>query len=390
MDRVVVTGMGAITPLGLTAAATWQAILQGRRAARDWDDLTEAGFRRGWACRITGLDLPEARRGLHLARIAATEALAQAGWPGALPDRRAGLFIGSTIGESAAFEAAATMGAQVDVADYRVPSFCAGLARDLNLTGPTEALATACAAGNYAIGAGLRALRSGRVPWALCGAVEPFSRLSMVGFSRSRAMATGDCHPFDPRRDGMVLGEGAAMFVLERASDALARGATPLAEVLSLGLASDAHHPTAPRPDGLGMARAMRAAINAAGLTPAQIDWVSLHGTGTRASDAAEGEALKTVFAGHAMPALSACKGAIGHGLGAASAIAAALCILGLRDQRVPPTAGHGSADPAIGLSCVAEDAPPLARRLQVCLNNGFAFGGLNSTLALARWEART
>lgn len=361
-------------------------MLRGGTSAREWEDLAAEGHRAVRACRIANFDAPDVRRGRTLALAAAREALRHAS-NGAAPDHRAGgIFIGSTLGESAAFEQVAA-GCSLDLSDYAIPSFCDGVAREFGLTGPREALATACAAGNHAVGAAMLALRQGRVPWALAGGVEPFSRLSMVGFSRSRAMASDDCRPFDARRTGMLLGEGAAMLVLERAGDALARGARPLAEVRSLGLSSDAYHPTAPRPDARGMARAMRAALERAGIAPADVDWVNLHGTGTRASDAAEGRALRDVFGGGPMPTLSGSKGALGHALGAASAIEAVLCVCGLRDQAVPLTEGHDVADPDIGLECTREIWRPAHRPLRVVLNNAFAFGGINSTLVLTRWE---
>jgi 3-oxoacyl-[acyl-carrier-protein] synthase II len=362
-------------------------VLRGETAARDWADLSAEGHRAVRACRIADFGASDARRGRALAIAAAREALRQSGRVTAGDADAGGIFVGSTLGESAAYEQAGA-GASIDLGDHGVPSFCEGIATELALTGPREAIATACAAGNYAIGAAALALRQGRAPWALAGGVEPFSKLSMVGFSRSRAMANGDCRPFDARRTGMMLGEGSAMLVIERLDDALARGATPLAEVRGLGLSSDAHHPTAPRPDGRGMRRAMHAALAEAGVTAADVDWVNVHGTGTRASDAAEGRALREIFDGLPMPLLSGSKGALGHALGAAAAIEAVLCVCGLLDQVVPPTHGHEQVDPDIGHACTRGRTSPTARPMRVVLNNAFAFGGINSTLALTRWES--
>jgi 3-oxoacyl-[acyl-carrier-protein] synthase II len=182
----------------------------------------------------------------------------------------------------------------------------------------------------------------------------------------------------------MLLGEGAAMFVLERADDALRRGAVPLAEVVALGLSCDAHHPTAPRPDGSGMRAAMQGALDAAGIAPGQVDWVNAHGTGTRASDAAEALALRDLF-GAMLPQVSGSKGALGHALGAAAAIELAMCLEGLRAQVAPPTAGHDAADADVGVACTRVATPA---RLRWVMNNAFAFGGLNSALLLRAWEA--
>lgn len=374
-EAIVVTGVGVVTPLGDTPEALWQALLAGRTAMRDWPDLAAEGYRSVQACRMATFDADPLRRGRSLAVAAAERAVAAGG--GMLP-AATGVFIGSTLGESAAFERAA-QGESIDLSDHRVPSFTAGVRGRFGLTGVHQSPATACAAGNYAVGAALAALRAGRCEVALAGGVEPFSRLSMVGFSRSRAMASGACRPFDAQRTGMLLGEGAAMFVLERADRARQRGATALAEVVALGLSCDAHHPTAPQPEGRGMLAAMRCALDGAGIAPADIDWVNAHGSGTRASDGAEARALRALF-GDTMPPVSGSKGALGHALGAASAIELAVCVMGLCAQTVPPTAGHEQPDPADGVACTRE---PLARRLRWVMNNAFAFGGINSALLL-------
>ena len=378
--RIVITGVGAFTPLGDSPSALWQRLIGGDSAVREWPNLLSAGYRCARACRIDTFDAEPLRRGRALAIAAAEQAVFAAGIE--LPPRRTGVFIGSTLGESEAFERAA-QGADIDVAGFGVASFGDGIRARFGLHRPSESLATACAAGNYAVGAALAALRASRIDVALSGGAEPFSRLAMVGFSRSRAMASDACRPFDARRSGMLLGEGAAMFVLERADAALRRGALPLAEVVALGLSCDAHHPTAPKPDGSGMRAAMQAALDAAAVSAAQVDWVNAHGTGTRASDAAEAIALRDLF-GPLLPPVSASKGALGHALGAAAAIELAICIEGLRAQTVPPTAGHEQPDPDGGLACTRAATPT---RLRWVMNNAFAFGGLNSALLLRAWE---
>lgn len=377
-EQVVITGMGVVSPLGASVPELFDRLMRGQTALRSWPDLEASGYRCTVAARIADVDGDPLRRGRDLAVAAAQQAVTQCGM--ALPST-AGVFVGSTLGESFAFEEAAE-GKRVDVTNYGVSSFTNGLRAFFALSGPAQSLATACAAGNYAIGAALEGLRSGETSVALAGGVEPFSRLSLVGFSRSRAMASDTCRPFDARRTGMSLGEGAAMFVLERAESALARGATPLAEVLSLGLSCDAHHPTAPLPDGSGMHRAMQAAAEKAGVTTAMVDWVNAHGSGTRTSDAAEAKALLALF-GKEQPLVSGSKGALGHALGASAALELAICVQGLLAQTVPPTPGHEIPEPD-GVRCTRE---PVKRSLQFVLNNAFAFGGLNSSLLLRRWE---
>jgi 3-oxoacyl-[acyl-carrier-protein] synthase II len=378
--RVVITGLGLMSPLGCSAGEFWRRLLDCETAVRRWPDLAEAGHRVSSACRIAELvDGPPLRRGSALALAAARQAVQSARIE--LPEN-AGIFVGSTLGESYAFECAAE-GMNLRLGDYSVRSFAETLRRHFHLGGPMQCFGTACAAGNYALGAALSALRRDSVAVALAGGVEPFSRLAMVGFSRSRAMAAEICRPFDQNRTGMLLGEGAAFFVLERAPDALSRGALPLAEVVSLGLSCDAYHATAPQPDGIGMCKAMQAAIEAAGIEPKDVDWVNAHGSGTRLSDAAEAKALRTLFGGQ-MPLVSGSKGALGHALGASSALETAICLKGLETQTVPPTFGHDTPDPEAGVACTRQPAPA---RLRWVMNNAFAFGGINSALLLRRWE---
>ncbi|MCC7507291.1 MAG: beta-ketoacyl-[acyl-carrier-protein] synthase family protein [Saprospiraceae bacterium] len=378
-EPIVVTGMGLLSPLGDSVSLLWQRLLAGESAVCNWPDLQEEGYRVSKACRLENFAAPPLRRGRMLGFTAALAAIRQAGLT--LPPET-GVFIGSTLGESRAFEQKAE-GHRLNLAGYTVESFTAFLRQKFKLSGPQRSIATACAAGNYAIGAAVSALRSGRASVALAGGVEPFSRLALVGFSRSRAMATDRCQPFDQNRSGMLLGEGAAIFVLEKANDALRRGARPLAEIVSLGLSCDAYHPTAPEPEGQGMATAIRLALEAGGIGPEVIDWVNAHGSGTRLSDSAEAKAMRYIF-GERLPAISGSKGAIGHALGAASALELAICVQGLLHQTVPPTAGHEQADPEAGIICTRD-----ARQqpIQYVLNNAFAFGGINSSLLLRRWE---
>jgi 3-oxoacyl-[acyl-carrier-protein] synthase II len=378
-DRIVITGMGLVSPLGASPEALWQNILAGKTAARQWSDLEADGYRVSTACRIENLDAPPLNRGQYLALQAAQQAVEHAGLE--LPSNT-GVFMGSTMGESYAFEQVAE-GESLDLNKYTVATFSKKIKNHFGLTGPEQAVATACAAGNYALGAALTALREGRCTAALAGGAEPFSRLAMVGFSRSRAMAADTCRPFDQGRSGMLLGEGAAVFVLERATAALQRGATPLAEVLALGLSCDAYHATAPQPEGAGMSRAMQVAMQAGGITIAEINWVNAHGSGTRLSDAAEAKALHALF-GRDIPPVSGSKGALGHALGAASALEIALCIKGLQEQLLPPTSGHETPDPEQGIACTRAAQ---AAGIRYVLNNAFAFGGINSSLLLRRWE---
>jgi 3-oxoacyl-[acyl-carrier-protein] synthase II len=375
MRDTVITAVGAVTALGGDAPSTWDRVLAGESAIRQWPDLADEGFPVSMACRVDDGRLADPmRRGRDLAVLAAGEALR---------DTRlseAGVFIGTTMGESAVFEAAPHTGS-FDLRSAAGDVFTRTVAERFGLTGPQRTFGTACAAGNYAIGAAHRAVASGRVDAVLAGGVEPFSRIALVGFARMRAMAPDGCRPFAPARRGMTLGEGAAFVLVESREHAASRGATALARIGGLGLAADAHHPTAPREDGSGMAAAMRAGLKAADLSSGDIGWISAHGTGTPRSDAAEALALREVF-GPTVAPVSSVKGALGHTLGAATAIEAVLSVLAMRDGVLPPNGGVETSDETLGLDVVLAARPSATDWVMSC---GYAFGGLNSALLLGR-----
>lgn len=373
-DRVVVTGVGFVTPLGSDPETLWARLLNGETASRSWPDLLTEGFPVHWACRVEGnLGEPDpTRRGRALARAAARAALLDSGLA---PTGRIGVYVGTTMGESAVFEAAAE-GAKLAIDEGAGSVFAAEVARTLGTDGPLRTYGTACAAGNYALGAAATTVRSGAVEAAVAGGVEPFSRIAMLGFARSRAMSSDLCRPFDRNRSGMQLGEAAAFLVLESERRALARGAEPLATVAGFGLSGDAFHPTAPREDGSGMAAAMRACLADAG--PSDVGWICAHGTGTARSDAAEANALHDVF-GDNPPPVSSVKGALGHSLGAATAVQAVVAVLALRHRVLPPNANLDHVDETLRLDVLSEPRP--APRLERVLSCGYAFGGLNSAL---------
>jgi 3-oxoacyl-[acyl-carrier-protein] synthase II len=377
IGRAVVTGLGLVTPLGDTPEEVWRRVLDGETAALAHADLAEEGFPITTACRVPG-DLGEAdptRRGRALAARAVGAALAEAG----LDADGAGLFLGSTMGESAAYEAAAE-GAPTDLATVAADIITRDVAALVGLDGPRRTYSTACAAGNYAIGAAARAVEAGAAQAIVAGGVEPFSRIAMLGFARMRAMTPDLCRPFDAGRRGMQLGEAAAFLVVEPEQMARTRGAAVLARVGPLGLTGDAHHPTAPLADGSGMAAAMRVALARAKLSSAEVGWVNAHGTGTLQSDAAEAKAVEIVF-GEYRPPVSSLKGAFGHSLGAATAVEAAMSVLALGGRVIPPTANHETADLELHVDVV--DAPRAAPGLRWVLNCGYAFGGLDSALLL-------
>lgn len=379
-DAIVITGMGLMTPLGADLDTFWNALLSGQTAVRAWEDLEQEGFRQSAACRIAALECDPLERGRRMTDHCVRQALTMAKTD---PPENTGVFIGSTMGESAAFEIAART-SRFDLSDYTCEALNGHVAERYGLSGPAIAFGTACAAGNYALNAAATALRNSETDLAIAGGVDPFSRIAMAGFSRSRAMsADGKCRPFDQRRNGMVLGEGAAFFVLERASDALVRGALPLARIGAMGITCDAYHATAPEPSGKWIEACIRQALRLENITEKDVSWVCAHGSGTVPSDQTEAIVLNRIF-NNTSTSVSAFKGATGHTLGAATAIEAVVCVLSLIHQMIPPTTG--CEDPIDHLSFKINQSPKEAEITYV-LNNGYAFGGLNTALILGKWN---
>ena len=379
MRRAVVTGFGMVTPFGNQKDEVWQKIIEGRSAARTWQDLEEEDFRIPIACRVDeGLKIPATDRGTWFARQALELALAK--HKDELPEDTA-VFIGSTIGESGAFEAIAS-GEDLDPLKYTIDTLAGMIRNKYGLNGTSFSYGTACAAGNYALGTAASFIRKGLAEVAIAGGIEPFSRVAMTGFSRSRAMTGGKCRPFDRDRDGMMLGEGAAVFILEDEERAMKRNAEPLAVIGALGLSCDAYHATAPLPDGSGIKRAIENALFLEGINANDVDWICAHGSGTEVSDKAEARAIGEIF-GNAVP-VSGTKGALGHALGAATAVEAAICLLALQYQQIPGTTSLEHPDPEFDIDLVMQ-----SRDIEInyVLNCGYAFGGLNSALLIKKWK---
>jgi 3-oxoacyl-[acyl-carrier-protein] synthase II len=248
-------------------------------------------------------------------------------------------------------------------------------------------VSTACAAGNHAIAAAVDLLRAGRADAALAGGADAFSRITFTGFARLGAIAPERCQPFDRDRKGMIPGEGAAMLLLERASGARRRGARVYAEVAGYGLSCDAFHMTGGDPSADGAVRAMEAALADSRVAPGEVSYISAHGTGTPVNDRLEALAVTRVFgeASRRIPA-SSIKSMIGHAMGAASAIEAAVCVLATVDAVVPPTINYETPDPDCPLDCVPNAARELAVR--VAMNNAYGFGGNNASVVFRKWES--
>ncbi|MCU1277015.1 MAG: hypothetical protein JWM53_561 [bacterium] len=394
MRRVAVTGIGVVSALGPDAASFEAGLRAGRSGIRPLTLFDPAGFRATLAAQapdptppVDEAFLATASRPDRFGLQAAFEAVAHAGLDArALAD--AAIVFGTGTGGLTATEAFVKAGdgdASLLIA-HQPASVTDLVARHLNVHGPRTTIMTACSSSATAIGYAADRIRLGHVEVALAGGAEGLTRLTYAGFGCLRATAPGDepCRPFDAERKGLTLGEGAAVLVLEDFERARARGATILAIVAGWGITADAHHMTAPHPEGEGAARAMRMALDDARLSADAIGYVNAHGTGTPHNDAAETLAIKSVLGARAPSVpVSSIKSMVGHTLGAAGAIEAAASVLSLARGFVPPTVHLRTPDPAFGLDYV----PGTAREAQIeaLLSNSFAFGGNNTVLAMTR-----
>ncbi len=395
--RVVITGVGAVTPLGVGAGRLYARWLDGRCGIED-------GFGRCLdfdpAETMSSKDVRRSDRFTQFAVAAGGEAIADAGWSDELPYDPAliGCVIGTGIGGLGTMEAGHTV--LRDRGAERVPPLsvplmmtnaAAGvLAMRHGLRGQTFSVGSACAAGSHAIGVATRMIQTGDATAVVTGGAEAaLTPLAIAAFGAMDATsATGISRPFDARRDGFVMGEGAGVLVLEDAEAARARGARVLGEVLGYAATSDAHHLTAPDPSGRGAADALRGALRDAGISPADVDYVNAHGTSTPLNDRAETNALKAALGEHASEVpVSSTKSAIGHLLGAAGAVEAIATVYALRERVAPPTLGYEQPDEGMDLNYVPGRAAQLRRRQNkrlIGLSNSFGFGGHNAVLCLA------
>lgn len=421
MRRIVVTGMGAVSPLAAGVEATWSRLLSGQSGIRrladeivgdlgvkiggsvpDRQDDPVAGFDPDSA--VSPKDQRKMDRFILLGLAAAEEAIAQSGWrPATLQEQqRTATVVASGVGGLLAITNAVRTVDQRGagrLSPFTVPSFLVNLAAGhisirYGFKGPIGAPATACAAGVQAIGDGARLIRAGEADVVVCGGAEAsINSVGMGGFAAARSLATSfnemparASRPFDAAREGFVIGEGAGIVVIESLDHALARGATPLAELVGYGTTSDAYHITSGPEDGDGARRAIEIAIDQAGVRPSDIKHLNAHATSTLVGDRGEIEAIKAVFGLERSIAVSATKSATGHLLGAAGGLEAIFTLLALRDQIAPPTLNLEQPDPAAdGIDFVAGVARPMA--MDYALSNAFGFGGVNASVLFRRWS---
>ncbi len=404
--RVVVTGIGVVSPMGLGAASTWDGLAAGRSGVGKISHFDAGDYPVRIAAEVPGFE-PEKvfgrRRAKHLDRVgqmalvAAGEALAASGLDVAADSERVGAVWGTGIGGIRSLEDG------LDVLNERgpewvnpyllpmmIPNMVAGnVSMEFGLRGYSTCIVTACSASAHAVGESLDLIRAGRVDAVVCGGSEaPITRVGVAGFASMKALSTRNddpaaaSRPFDSGRDGFVMGEAAAALILEERERAVRRGAPILAEVVGYGATSDAYHMTQPHPEADGAVRAMRDALADAGMGPESVGYVNAHGTSTPPNDRIETLALKKVF-GSTVPPVSSTKSMTGHTLGAAGALESVICVMALQHQLLPPTINQEQPDPDCDLDYVANRARPAA--LDVAMTNSFGFGGHNATLVFRR-----
>lgn len=410
--RVVITGLGAVTPIGNSPAEFWQSLLAGRCGIGPITHFDASRHN----CRIAGevkgfdpldyldrKDVKRTDRFVHLAMAATRQALEDADFRiTALNAEQVGVILGTGIGGIRVLEEQQTIYLQKGpdrCSPFMVPMMIANMAAGhlaihFGAKGPNSCTVTACASGSNAIGDAFRLIQRGEVQAAITGGTEAaVTPLSMAGFSAMKALSTRNdtpeqaCRPFDRDRDGFVMGEGAGILVLEELEHARARGAKIYAEIVGYGLTCDAHHMTNPAPGGEGAARAMRLALKDAGLQPGDVQHINAHATSTPLGDIAEVQAIKSVFGEHAPRlAISATKSMTGHLLGGAGGIATVATALAIHHGWVPPTLNLDNPDPECeGLDFVPHKGRQMA--VEAALVNAFGFGGHNVTLALRRYS---
>ncbi|WP_312602574.1 beta-ketoacyl-ACP synthase II [Pseudomonas luteola] len=419
--RIVVTGTGIVGPLGCGTEVTWSRLLAGKSGIRALPEDFCAGTGCGIAGQVPSLaddveagyepdrhisakDRKKMDRFIEFALLAAQEALAQANWHPVdeIARQRTATIIASGVG---GFDAIAEAVRTTDnrgprrLSPFTAPSFLANMAAghvsiQYGFKGPLGAPVTACAASVQAIGDAARLIRSGEADIAVCGGTEAaIHRVTLGSFAAARALATGfndrpqeASRPFDRDREGFVMAEGAGLLVIESLEHALARGAQPLAELVSYGTSADAYHLTAGPADGNGARRAMEMALLNGGVAPSDINHINAHATSTQVGDRSELAAIRGIFGTGSSVAITSTKSSTGHLLGAAGGIEAIFTILALRDQVAPPTLNLMNPDEAAdGLDLVSLSARKMP--IKYALSNGFGFGGVNASVLFRRWE---
>lgn len=410
--RVVVTGIGAITPLGLNAKEYWNNLLAGKSGAATITYFDTSLFGTHFACEVKGfkatdyMDRKSAQRMdpfSQFAVVASDEAVADSGLPiKDMDGDRIGCVYGSGIGGMMTYDAQFTNykeGGPRRISPFFIPMLIPDIASSQvsmkhGLKGPTYATVSACATANHAIGDSYRIIQYGDADVMVCGGSEaPITPMGLGGFDSMKALSGRNdepekaSRPFDAQRDGFVMGEGGGTLVLEELEHALKRGAKIYAEIAGVGYTADAHHITAPAEGGEGAVRSMKRALNDAGISPEAVEYINVHGTSTPLGDIAENTAIKTMFGEHAKKLnISSTKSMTGHLLGAAGAIEAIAAIMACNTDSIPPTINQEFPDPQCDLNYTPNTS--VKRTVNYALSNTFGFGGKNATLIVKKYAS--
>lgn len=394
-DDVVITGMGVLSPIGCGEEEFWKSLTEGRSGAGVVTSFDTSELSRRIGCQVKNDQRLETRisegRASRLARAAARDALASANLNASeLSNARVSVIVGTTMGETEFIEERLSAGEEDWLSESHARNIMSGqpgcISKNVAEAFP-EARATetldlygACAAGNMALAAAKQRLLDDRCDVAIAGGADGFSQLAFIGFMRLRVMAAEMCRPFDEKRDGLLVGEGSVLFVLEKESSAKARGAKIRARLIGAGNACENYHPTRPHPEGDGLSRATMLALDQAGLQPGEVDYICAHGTGTPQNDAIEVAVMNKCFPEGGR--FSSIKGLTGHCMGAAAATEAAMCVLSLEHQTLIPTWHLDTVLQPCGLEALR--GGPRAECVRYVVNNSAGFGGYNSSIVLA------
>ena len=415
LKRVVVTGLGALTPIGNTLSEYWEGLTNGKSGAAPITHFDASKFKTQFACEVKNfnvqdhIDRKEARKldpFSQYAMVSATEAMADSGLMESNPNTdRIGVIWGSGIGGLQTFQDEAKDFFQGDGTPRLNPFFIPKMIADIaaghisikyGLRGPNYVTVSACASSTNAIIDAYNYIRLGKADAIVTGGSEAcVNEMGMGGFNALKALSTRNdspetaSRPFDLDRDGFVLGEGSGALILEEYEHAKARGAKIYAEVIGGGMSGDAYHMTAPHPDGLGARNTMKAALEDAEIDPSEVDYVNVHGTSTPLGDVAEVKAIQQVFGEHAYDLnISSTKSMTGHLLGAAGAIEAIACVLAVQNDIVPPTINHFTDDPNLDPEMNFTFNKAQERTVNIALSNTFGFGGHNTTVIVKKYNA--
>jgi 3-oxoacyl-[acyl-carrier-protein] synthase II len=401
--RIVVTGVGVVSSVGVGKDEFWKSIISGKSGISKITSFNTKELRCHYAGEIKNF-IPEdfiAKRKIQF--LGRTSQMAIAATSQALKDsrlslrninkQRTGVFLGTTMGEKPLEESIDVWLMEgYDKIDKKkilqsTPNnLSANIANYFKIQGPNYLIPTACAAGNYAIGYGFDLIKKGDIDYAIVGGADSFSKVAFIGFHRLYAVAPEKCQPFDKNRKGMLVGEGAGILFLETLESALKRKSNIYAEILGYGISCDAHHMTASHVDGIE--RVIRKALKESDIGEDEIDYINPHGTGTQSNDRTECAAIKRIFKERykTIP-ISSIKSMLGHTMGAASAIEVLTCCLVVKENIIPPTINFETPDPECNIDCVPNRAK--IKKVNIALNNGFAFGGNNSCLVIGKFNSR-